>query len=391
MLRDRIEDVLRGWHAYEAGRPSPGQAIDFDCSLDSETPPVTIESRFQAYQLLLSLRDAASSEPVLLARLEADLAYLAALMGQVFSLDDYVARTQGCGTAGWPASYVAERGEVARAALAELGIPWGRSTADNLDELEGLIEIEEAADLIRSSANEFAPAVRAIAGTDVQFPLAIENVNVEEYWDYWIDGSPKQVRLRLNGKRARFTRMQARQFALHEILGHGLQFTSIAETSRTQDVPWVRVFSVHAPTQVLFEGMAQALPLLVTPEDKGLAARVRLDHYRQLVRAELHLAINSGASITSCIQHAQMRMPFWREGTIVKDLADRSTSALLRSYLWAYPAGCDWFVNLIDRDHEVATQIVKAAYRSPFTPSELAAAWSEGPPIGGPGGGICLQ
>jgi hypothetical protein len=341
--------------------------------------------------MLLDLRGTVTPGSLVLQRLDADLAYLAALMGQTFSLRDYLARTQGCGAAGWPPSYVEERGEAARAALAELGVPWNRDTPAKMDELEESITAEEAADVIRFAADDFAPSVRAAVDTDVRLPLAIESVSVDGYWDYWIDGNRDQVRLRLNRSKAKFTRTQARQFALHEVLGHGLQFMTIAETSRNSVVPWIRVFSVHAPTQVLFEGLAQALPLLVTPNDKGLVARVRLDHYRQLVRAELHLAINAGASVTTCIAHAQARVPFWPESTIVKDLVDRSQDPLLRSYLWAYPAGCDWFVSLIDSDRQHALALIKAAYRSPLTPTELAAWWPDGPSIGGPGGAIRLE
>lgn len=391
MLRDEIEDVLRGWHVYEAARPSPIQVIDFDCLSSAEGSPIKIESRLHAYQLLLDLREPASSHPFLLQRLDADLAYLAALMGQVFPLDEYLVRTQGCGTAGWPAPYVEERGEVARTFLAELGIPWDKKTTARMEELEGPLEVGQAADAIRSAADKLEPAVRAAVDTDVRFPLVVENADVDEYWSYWLDGDRDQVRLRLNMNKAKFTRTQARQMAMHEVLGHALQFTSIAHASESADVPWVRVFSVHAPTQVLFEGIAQALPLLVTPDDTGVVARVRLVHYLQLVRAELHLAINAGASISDCIRHAQARVPFWQDGTVVELLVDRSNNALLRSYLWAYPAGCDWFINLIDSDRELALELARSAYRAPFTPRELSAAWPEGPPIGGPGGGQGLR
>jgi hypothetical protein len=390
MLRNRVEDVLRGWRAYEARRPSAVEVIDFDCRSGAGSS-VTIKSRFHAYRLLRELRGTSTSEICVLQRLDADLAYLAALMGQFFTLDEYLARTQGCRAAGWPASYVEERGDVARESLAQLGIPWGNGTLGHMDELEGLLADEEAADVIRSAAHDLEPAVRAAAKTDVHFPLVIENVHVDEYWEYWLDGNRDQVRLRLNLNKAKFTKTQARQMALHEILGHGLQFTTLAETSRSTDVPWVRLFSVHAPTQVLFEGLAQALPLLVTPDDTDVVARVRLLHYLQLVRAELHLAINAGASIDSCVKHAQRRVPFWEEDQIARLLVDRSNSTLLRSYLWAYPAGCDWFVSLIDSDRDLALALMRATYRSPFTPGQLAAAWPDGPPIGGPGGAIVLR
>ena len=81
----------------------------------------------------------------------------------------------------------------------------------------------------------------------------------------------------------------------------------IAARCATEDVPWVRLSSVHGPQQVLLEGLAQAMPLFVAPDDGALIARVRIDHYTQLVRAELHLAINAGTPVEECVRHARQR------------------------------------------------------------------------------------
>jgi hypothetical protein len=149
--------------------------------------------------------------------------------------------------------------------------------------------------------------------------------------------------------------------------------------------------SVHAPQQVLLEGLAQAMPLFITPKDEVLIARVRLDHYTQLVRAEIHVALNSGSSIEECADHAVACVPWWTDAQISSILADRGADPLLRSYLWAYPAGFDWFAALADADASVIRQVLHAAYRDPLTPDDLAALWPDGPSIGGPGGPISLR
>jgi len=190
--------------------------------------------------------------------------------------------------------------------------------------------------------------------------------------------------MRINARHASFTDVQARQFALHEILGHGLQCATYAQVCNKSDVPWVRLTSVHAQQQVLLEALAQALPLFVLPNDRQLVARVRLAHYLELVRAKLHLAVNGGASIPDCVTVAKHHVPFWRTEGIGDALTDRGADPLLRSYLWSYPAGIDWFVALADNAHSDLTQnIVRAAYRAPLTPDELAALWPAGPRIGG--------
>lgn len=380
-LRDEAERVIREWNAYEVAHGCD-PVIDFDC-VPTGTAAAPAEDRLTVYQQLSELRVEAS-EP-LAARLDADIAFLSAQSGERLPLAAYVRTTQGCGTAGWPESYVLERAAQACAALESLGVGWGPGTADELEQAEEPIPAEDAPAAIRQAAQEFEAAVRTVTGADAPYTLTIEGADVNAYWAYWLDGAGDQVRLRLNQRNTRFTRTSARQFALHEVLGHGLQSVAISARAATENVPWIRLLSVHAPHQVMLEGLAQALPLFVAADDEILIARVRLDHYTQLVRAELHLAINDGATPAECAAHARSRVPWWNGAAIMSFLRDRKSDPMLRSYLWAYPAGIDWFVNLAEADPEVISQVLHAAYRAPLTPTELAALWPAGPPIGGPG------
>jgi hypothetical protein len=189
-----------------------------------------------------------------------------------------------------------------------------------------------------------------------------------------------------------FTENRLRHFAMHEILGHALQSASMAAICAREEVPWVRLLSVNLPYQVMFEGLAQAMPLLIAPDNTRLSARVRFDHYQQLVRGELHQAINAGHSVADCAAHARARAPFWTSAAIADALSDRGTQPLLRTYLWAYPAGIDWWVNLADHaDSETSGSVLRAAYRRPLTPADLAGFWPSGPTIGGPGTTLRLR
>ncbi|WP_433474925.1 hypothetical protein ACQPZP_40655 [Spirillospora sp. CA-142024] len=384
-LRDEIETTLRSWHAYETGRGAVA-VIDFDCAPTTEaTTPAT--SRLAVYQRLTDLYAQATEAGAdrLTARLTADLAYLGALLGEHPPLNDYVQATQGCPAAGWQDGYITHRGDQARQALAALGIQWGPDTARDLTGVEGPIETDEAPDAIRQAAADYETAVRQITGSTAPFNLTIEATEVDAYWSYWLDGAGDKVRLRLNLRRASFTKVAARQFALHEVLGHGLQGASWSARAAAEEVPWVRLMSVHAPQQVLLEGLAQALPLFVAPDDELLATRTKFDHYTQLVRAELHIALNHGASITELADHARFRMPWTADAAIADVLTDRGANPQLRSYLWAYPAGIDWFANLAEADSATRTTVLQAAYRDPLTPTDLAALWPTGPTIGGQG------
>nr|WP_202897148.1 hypothetical protein [Actinopolymorpha pittospori] len=368
---------------YEVNRGSAA-VIDFDChpTTDSIQPA---GSRLEVYRRLQELRGRADDyrTPHVAARLNADLAYLGSLLGERPPFAAYVRATQGCGAAGWSDEYVRERGEIARAALADVGVAWGPDTDKEFRAVEGPIDTADAPDAIRAAVDTYEKAVRRETGSDAPFELTIETADVDAYWAYWLDGVGDQVRLRLNLRQATFTEVAARQFALHEVLGHGLQGASWSARCASEDVPWVRLMSVHANQQVLLEGLAQALPLFIAPDDQLLITRVRLDHYTQLVRGELHLAINSGATIQECAEHVRARVPYWTDAQISDFLTDRGANPQLRSYLWSYPTGIDWFGNLADADDAAIQAVLTATYRDPLSPEDLRELWPTGPAFGG--------
>ncbi|HEY0539776.1 MAG TPA: hypothetical protein VGD53_15475 [Actinoallomurus sp.] len=380
--RDKVETTIRAWNEHELSRGAPA-VLDFDFHPIDGEPPAPADRLTTFYRLHDLAKE--TTEPAVLQRISADLAYLRALMGERQDLDAYVRATQGCPAAGWPAEYVTAKGELARQCVEARGVQWGSTTAADLAETEGPIDAEAAPDAIRQAADEYEPAVREATASDASYELTIEKAVVDAYWAYWLDGAGQQVRLRLNMRNASFTKVQARQFALHEVLGHGLQGASISAHCTTEDVQWVRLSSVHGPQQVLLEGLAQTFPLFVAPDDEALTTRVRLDHYVQLVRSELQVMLNAGAPVEQCKDHARSRVPWWSNSQIAGTLADRSTDPLLRTYMWAYAAGIDWFANLADADQVTIRRVLHASYRAPLTPGDLEALWPQGPTIGGPG------
>jgi hypothetical protein len=384
-MRNEVEALVRAWHQHEVDRGC-APIIDFDFfpqgpSVAAATDRLSVHARLSELAAAARTMDV----PGLSARLTADLAYLGAQLGEHLALDDYVRATQGCAAKGWSASYVDQRGELAMNLLESMSIGWHEHTDAELRVLEEPIAAEQAESAIRSAAAEFEPVIRKVTESEAPYELTVESVDVDAYWAYWLDGSGQHVRLRLNPRNARFTRVGARQFALHEVLGHGLQAASFAHRCADEDVPWVRVLSVHGPTQVVLEGLAQALPLFVAPQDDLLVARVHLDHYLQLVRSELHLAINRGVGVGDCAAHARNRVPFWTDEQIAHLISDRGANPLLRSYLWAYPAGFDWFVRLAEANTEAAADVLREAYRAPLSPDDLQGLWAGGPCVGGCG------
>jgi hypothetical protein len=383
-LRDEIEETLRRWNIYELERRAPA-VIDFDCSPRLDQTPIEPLDRVATLHRLNELWQAAidSGNNSMAERVDADIAYLEALLGRRETLEVYVRRTQGCGIAGWSDAYIEDRGEVVKGRLRDYGISWDGQTMSHLEEKEGRLDLSDARDAISTAASSYEPSLRALCGSNADFDLSIEVVSLDEYWSYWVDGVGSKVRLRINLKNSAFTQVQAVQFAIHEVLGHGLQCASFSQ-SAVSEPSRIRLTSVHSQQQVLLEGLAQALPLFIAKESEDLNLRVYLSHYLQLVTSELHLALNRGDSISDCIAAAKRKVPFWSDERIGDILCDRSVNPLFRSYMWSYPAGIDWFLRLSEaRDTQLESSILTAAYRTPLTPADLEALWPSGPQVGG--------
>ncbi len=382
-LRDAVEEAVRRWDSLERSR-GEAPVIDFDCA----PPPGKLrpfDNRFAALDQLTLLRTEADAQhqPALTTHLDAHIAYLGALIGQQLPLDEYVLLTQGCAPRGWTRDYVEQRAGLAQDALRSLDISWDQDTWSNLRSVSEQLPADGLGTVISDYAGKYESVIRRLVKSDANFTLTVEDVEVDAYWSYWLDGAGHDARLRINKKNATFSRVDAYRFALHEVLGHALQYSSLTAQAETNTVEWPRILAVHCPHQVLFEGLAQVLPWIASPDDEIVVARTRIDHFMNLVRGQIHISINSGATPADCRDLVHCQVPWWTDEEITRELNDRSRNPQLRSYLWSYPAGIDWFIRLVEAGGATLAEVLREAYRRPLTPSELHELWPTGPVIGG--------
>ena len=382
-LRDAVEEAIRRWDALERSR-GEAPVIDFDCAPPADQPS-PYDNRFVALDDLTRLRIEADThhQPALRTQLDAHIAYLCALIGQQLPLGEYLSLTQGCIPRGWTQDYIEQRAMIARNALGSLGISWDEDTWTNLGAIGEQLPAADVGPAIAEYADKYEPRIRRLVDTDANFNLTIEDVEVDAYWSYWLDGAGHDTRLRINKSRASFSRVDAYRFALHEVLGHALQYSSLTAQAESNTVEWPRILAVHCPHQVLFEGLAQVLPWVASPDDEIICARTRIDHFMSLVCGQIHILVNSGTPAADCRDLARRQVPWWTDEEIARELYDRSRNPQLRSYLWSYPAGMDWFVKLVEAGGATLAEVLREAYRRPLTPSELHQLWPAGPVIGG--------
>lgn len=377
-VREQIERLVRGWNDFETDAGAD-PVIDYNCA--PQIGGDRVEGRFAVLDRLTALREVADGEVA--PTIDAHVSYLQALLGRRIELGDYIRATQGCPARAWSAGHVDTAEQVARTAVNEVDVRWDGSTRASLAALSDAIDVADAGEVIRGYALEYEPLVRSLTGAASDFELNVETVDLDAYWAYWLDGEGRRARLRINSRTASFTDSDAYRFALHEVLGHALQYANLTQAAEVDGGGWVRQLAIHCPHQVLFEGLAQVLPLAVCPDDALVRARTRVDHFTQLISAELHVMINAGASATDCRDVAVARVPFWSDADVASILRDRALDPQLRSYLWAYPAGIDWFLAAYDAGGNVLRDVLHAGYQRPLIPSELEKLWPAGPRIGG--------
>ncbi|MBT0773171.1 hypothetical protein KIH74_29780 [Kineosporia sp. J2-2] len=383
---------MRSWGAYEESRGGR-QVIDYDCAPTDE-PVTPASSRLDVYDQLTALNQQAKADgdTNVEQTTRAHLAYLSSVLGERPELDAYMRATQGCGTAGWSEDYIVSLGDKARKAYADLGVSWGPKLADEVFQLETPMSLERAAEQVIVLADEAEAAVRELTGTTATYSVNVEVVDIDDYWSFWVDGAGHSSRLRFNKRTAVFTEAGLRFFAQHELLGHALQCSSFAQTAEKEDVDWVRTLTVHLPYQTLLEGLATAWPIYTEPDNQPLMAKAKLNHYMHLVRGEVHRAINAGFPLRDIADHVLARAPWMSLDQVGNLLSDRGTEPLLRSYLWSYTAGTDWFMQLGEQaDAETIKKVLAACYHRPMTPTELAELWPAGPTFGGDGAPIVLR
>lgn len=380
--RNAIEEAVRRWDALER---SHGEVpvIDFDCAPPANKPH-PFKNRFAALDELSQLGNHTNTQhPALKAQLHAHIAYLRALLGEQLPFDQYILMTQGCSARGWSPDYIEHRAQMAKDALESLGISWNSHTWVNICGLSEQLPAAEVASAIKDYSDRYEPTIRRLVDTNAKFNLTIEEVEVDAYWSYWLDGAGHDARLRINKRTVSFSRVDAYRFALHEVLGHALQYSSLTAQAESYVVEWPRILAVHCPHQIVFEGLAQVLPWLASPEDEVVQARTRLDHFTNLIRGQIHVLLNSGATVVGCHDLARHHVPWWSDEEIAREFYDRSRNPQFRSYLWAYPAGIDWFIRLVESGGTRIGEVLREAYRRPLAPVELQELWPTGPVIGG--------
>ena len=360
-----LDQAVRGWDRHErAHGRQPVVAYDLD-------PPASAVCAAGRGETARALTELADTHPD---AVRGHLAYLSRLTGEsIRPLDAYVAVTQQTPLQPVGDAHLQRRRDELANFAAAVGVTFGPELPAQLTATETPVGAADLEDVISLELDRWLSVVATYVRSDVTFDVAIERVDEDVYWSYWLDGAGRNARMRINMRHAQFTLTQARQFALHELCGHALQCASwSARRVENGTARFPATHCVHLGQQPAFEGIGQALGLLVARTDKLLAARTRLTLYSQLVYGRAHRQLAFGADRTTVERELRRWLPWWDPAAAGRFIADRRDDALLSSYLWSYPAGAAFFWQLADAHSQVARDVLTAAYDRPLTLTALA-------------------
>lgn len=204
--------------------------------------------------------------------------------------------------------------------------------------------------------------------------MCFEFVDVDAYWNYWIDGSGKQYRLRFNRSDRAYGASEITQFCLHELIGHCGQ-ASGWHSSAIKLSKSTRLLTVHSCEQVHLEGFGQGLPFLlaaVAPNNDLVELRTLTTLLRQLLLNNAYLSLAHGERIENVIQVFERYLPVFDLDRLIKNLADQAQDPVMRTYMFSYPKGVELIYEISKKPDQVAS-FVRESIARPMLAHEIQA------------------
>lgn len=341
------ENIIVAWDRFEKANGGH-EIIDFNLLL-AETTDREYKNRYQILQDLTALKEG-SEDAKFNHKLDAHICYLRALMGQQFSLEDYVEATQQIPVIFFDDQVLETARQNLGEVLDEVGLTLGPDLRKEMERLTPIIPPKDLDDYYRESYGRHKKYLEDALGKQVAFELKIEIVEDDGYWSCWVDGAGKTYRLRINTRGWEYSEARILAMVYHELLAHCSQvalWTDEIAAGRLHH-GW-GLTTVHTPEQFLMEGLAQTLPLYLQNEyttRPEMISRIHLTYFTWLILNNIHIMINRGDNIESCIDYSKKHIPWYETDKLIPDLSSRTNNLLFRSYQYVYPASFHFFLKL---------------------------------------------
>ncbi len=386
-LYRHAEGVLRAWYVMQGQKR---HVIDFD--LSGETPELGVlavayrnNPTKQQQTLIIDQLSALSSNAGLLlnesrshsvvlsdqgehaleftsAQLNASLWYARKLRGDAMSTLDYIENTQD-----YPQSEASkEILDVHKKIIDQLFEAAGITDSSEKGFLkwreEHSLSEEEAISMLEEESTESIRQKNKFLGRKIEPSFAIIPVHLNEYFWVWIDTDKKtgefvmQQNFGTESRPKPWTRGKVEELAKHEGGQHASRMAMRRHmiNDRRAMSPFFGLTTVHGPEQIVEEGSAQALALLLPGAFEKLSPegrlQVYLSLYKQMVYGNAHLRINAEEPISKdqFINYVKSHMPWEPVAEIEEQIKERTENPLKQTYLRAYAEGAKIFLVVSD-------------------------------------------
>ena len=353
------------------------QIIDFDISSDLVAPAPNRPLPPEKGPIELAIEAEAISETLeseglylSAAKLRGYAAFIRHLIGQRFSLADYVKQTYLFSLDPIGSEFIERSKEEASSAAKNCG-----STLEELAKSKYPFEekvIKGKSNIINSFEGKFEhykTKLEKLVDKSLDFKMKFEFVELDEYWSYWVDGSGEEFRLRFNKMDEGISESSVDQFVLHELIGHCGQATSWREEIKANNLcPVLGLTSVQTFEQPHLEGFAQALPILAQEIcDDRVIALAKKDILRQALLFNAYISAERGDKIEVVEAEYLKLLPVRDKIRFFKDIRDQRDDPSLFNYLLSYGKGLQTFADAIARRPDKRKHLLEASFARPMT------------------------
>lgn len=376
---ERMVQTYRGWDALEQARGGL-EIVDFDLS-DVEGL-ITFNSRREVLNSLMELRDqldgVSAEENFLRARVCGSIAYLRTLLGQKIPFPDYVRETLGVDVS----PFSDEEIEDSRRSVSNHLLSFGLSfTREDRSRFESDLLIQNPEQIRQGIIGQRDYWLGKLRDSGVPVPkklqLSVQFAEVDAYWNNWISGSVQRgITLSINlHVRKRYDLGRPLVLCLHEICGHAVQMSIWRKRiSQGQISQACGLTTVHSPEMFVSEGLGQTVPDLLRehsfPPEFHLSRA--LQYHNLMILHNAHLMIYEGTPVEAIFEYVHDHLPLSDPDTLDKEIEDRSTNALFRSYLLSYGVAERAIRNIISGCTIAQKRdIFRTMYMVPMTPAQL--------------------
>lgn len=304
--------------------------------------------------------------------------------GAVIDFHNYIELTQGITPEIIPENTLESQLEVVKMLYREGGVKDYSAETISKYKQDHLVKKDEIGTQIKKRGDFFLTRLSDFIGEEINPDYQVEDVQENEWWINWADGTRNNFKLRVNTHEdhiTEFTGGRNSVLGLHEIAGHFGQMYGWQKSIDNSDlIDALGITSVTDPEQITSEGIAQTINYFV-PEilndldgKEIVETEIEIEQYglRQMVYHNVQIWLNTiDLPEESAIEYVRKYLPAESLDDIKREIHDRTIDEAKISYRMSY--GYGFYLHkeyALCLNTEGKRELLKYVYSRPTTPQQ---------------------